>query len=424
MPTVTRKQLLTWGLPVLILFVAWGISRFMASTPQNVVPAVAEGEVRIAGDTATVSVFTLQRATHAPELTLYGQVRAARSVELTAPYSATLAELFVIEGERVSTDQLLARLDTRDLERQRAQQETRLRDITARLSLQRTEHTANEVALAIEQELLTIAERAAERTRNLQARNLAAESDVEAAERNLQQQRLSVSNRRLAVNRFADQQSQLQAQQREAELAVQQLDDQLADAEIRAPFAGQVAELNIEPARRVSAQNPIMTVVSNGEARVEAMLPTHQLGLVEEGVRGQLGMGDRQYGVQLLGWEPITRGGSVRARFAFDASPERLVVNQFHRLALELPEQADVFAIPATYLYENRFVYRVADERLERVSVDVVGYRQSLNGSSAPSELTWALVRSAELQNGDAVLASRLPDAAPGLAVIVRGEVL
>ncbi|WLD59397.1 HlyD family efflux transporter periplasmic adaptor subunit [Salinispirillum sp. LH 10-3-1] len=423
MPAVTRKQLLTWGLPVLILFFAWGISRFMASTPQNVAPAVAEGEVRVAGDTATVSVFTLQRATLSPELTLYGQVKAARSVQLTAPYSATLAELLVTEGERVSANQLLARLDTRDLERQRAQQETRLRDITARLSLQRTEHSANEEALAIEQELLVIAQRAAERTRNLQARNLAAESDVEAAERNLQQQRLSVSSRRLAVNRFADQQSQLQAQQREAELALQQLDDQLADAEIRAPFAGQVAELNIEAASRVTAQNPVMTVVSNGEARVEALLPTHQLASIEEGIRGQLAMGDRQYDVQLLGWEPITRGGSVRARFAFDASPERLVVNQFHRLALELAPQAEVFAVPAPYLYENRFVYRVVDERLERVTVDVVGYRQSLNGSGAPSDLTWTLIRSADLANGDTILASRLPDAAPGLAVIVRGEV-
>ncbi|MFY0663252.1 MAG: HlyD family efflux transporter periplasmic adaptor subunit [Natronospirillum sp.] len=368
MPVITRKHLLTWGLPVLILFIAWGISRFMASTPQNVAPAV-------------------------------------------------------VEGERVSANQLLARLDTRDLARQRAQQETRLRDITARLSLQLAEHQANQEALSIEQELLAIAERAVERTRNLQSRNLAADSDLETAERNLQQQRLSVNNRRLAVTRFDDQRSQQQAQQREAELALQQLDDQLADAEIRAPFDGQIAELNVETASRVSAQNPIMTVVCNGDARVEALLPTHQLPSIDDNVRGQIHMANTVYDVQLLGWEPITRGGSVRARFAFDAAPERLVVNQFHRLALELAPQADVFAVPAPYLYESRFVYRVTDERLERVEVEVAGYRQSLNGSGAPSDITWALVRSSELQNGDSLLASRLPDAAPGLAVIVRGEV-
>lgn len=423
MPVITRKRFFTWGLPIVILVLAWGVSRYMASTPQNVVPAAVEGEVRIAGDTATVSVFTVQQASLAPELTLFGQVKASRTVSLTAPYSATLAELRVIEGQRVTADQLLARLDTRDLERQRAQQESRLVDITARLALQAAAHEANVEALEIEQELLAIAERAVERTRNLRSRNLAADSDVETAERNLQQQRLSVNNRRLAVARFNDQQNQLRAQQREAELALQQIDDQIADADIRAPFAGQVAELTVEAASRLAAQNPILTLVSNGQARVEALLPTHQLPAIGDDVQGRLTMAQRQYDVRLEGWEPITRGGSVRARFAFDVSPERLVVNQFHPLALELAPQDGVFAIPAPHLYENRFVYRVVDERLERVNVEVVGYRQRLNGSNAPSDITWALVRSNELTNGDQILASRLPDAAPGLAVIVRGEV-
>ena len=48
MPVITRKHLLTWGLPVLILLVAWGISRLMASTPQNVASSEVEGEAWIA----------------------------------------------------------------------------------------------------------------------------------------------------------------------------------------------------------------------------------------------------------------------------------------------------------------------------------------------------------------------------------------
>lgn len=64
-------------------------------------------------------------------------------------------------------------------------------------------------------------------------------------------------------------------------------------------------------------------------------------------------------------------------------------------------------------MYENRHVYRVVDERLERVNVDVVGYR----GRNEQAE---ALVRSEDLNPGDRLLLTRLANAVNGLPVLVR----
>lgn len=415
MSFITRKHLITWLLPVFIIVIGYSVVRYLGSTAQRPTPEVTSGEVRIAGDTATVSVFRATQATETPELVLFGQMTAQRSVTITAPFSALVTEMPVEAGDLVVAGQLLARLDIRNLERQLAQQQSRLQDLRARQSLLAAEHSANLEALEIERELLNIAERSFARTQNLRQRNVASDSDLEAAERAVQQQRMSVNSRQLAVQRFTDQQAQLLAQLTEASSQLAQLQDQIDDAEIRAPYAGQIAAVATEAAARVNAQSPMLTLLSQADVRLEASVPVAQLAFLRPGMTASTEHNGLTYGLTLTGWEPVTRGGAVTARFAFVEAPERPVMNAFYRVHVQLDPLSEVYAVPAPLVYENRFVYRVVDERLQRLDVEVVGYRQQGNQ-------TLALLRSAQLGNGDPLLASRLADAAPGLAVIVRGE--
>ena len=415
MPIITRKRLITWLLPVIIIAIGFSVVRYLGSTAQRPTPEVSTGEVRIAGDTATVSVFRVSQNTEIPELVLYGQMAANRQVTMTAPFSALITELPIEAGDQVVAGQVLARLDTRNLEHQLAQQQTRLQDLRARQSLLRAEHEANIEAVSIEEELLSIAEQTVTRTRNLRQRNVASDSDLDAAERAMQQQRMSLNTRQLAVQRYADQQAQLAAQEAEVNIALEQLQDQLDNAEIRAPFTGQIADVNTEVATRVSAQSPLFTLLSQDDVRLNVSVPTTQLTSLRPGMAASTQYDAVNYALTLTGWEPITRGGAVTARFAFDEAPEQSAIDQFFRLQLQLDPLTDVFAVPATLVYENRYVYRVQDERLQRVDVNVVGYQQR-------GETTWALLRSTALASGDPLLASRLADAATGLAVIVREE--
>ena len=79
---------------------------------------------------------------------------------------------------------------------------------------------------------------------------------------------------------------------------------------------------------------------------------------------------------------------------------------------MKLTAEENTIALPPQALYGGGHVYRVNGERIERVSVDRVGEKRDSSGN-------FVLVRTDELQPGDAIVATQLPNAVDGLKVTV-----
>ena len=84
------------------------------------------------------------------------------------------------------------------------------------------------------------------------------------------------------------------------------------------------------------------------------------------------------------------------------------------QVKVKLPTQINVAALPPLAIYGQNRIYRIIDQRLEALSIMRVGDWTSPSGE----QLT--LVRSAELQTGDQVMTTQLPNAVTGLLVETR----
>lgn len=410
------KRLLLIILPVVILGIGFLTARYMLDTRREVTPAedpsVAAGEP---GDVATVLTQTLVSGSAAPELRLYGQLKAQQQVELLAPLSGRITRLHVDNGDVVAAGETLLEIDVSNAERQLAQLRQRERELAVDERQEAREQAAAEEALAIETELVAIAERSASRVRDLQQRNLASASDLEEAERNLQSQRLSRNQQQLQVAGHEDRMERLAVRREELRLDIEQLESDIADATVTAPFNGEVIGVEVSAGNEVSAQAPLLTVVDRTSMRIESSLPVHQSGLLRRGMTAELMTDADTIALTLERWEPVSRGGSVRLQFSRQVPAGNLTADAFYPLQLRLAPVDAVYVIPASALYENRQVYVVENDRLHRQSVEVVGHR----GQRRDTEV---LIRSSDLSDGDRILLTRLANAVSGLPVIVRED--
>jgi hypothetical protein len=80
-------------------------------------------------------------------------------------------------------------------------------------------------------------------------------------------------------------------------------------------------------------------------------------------------------------------------------------------LNLSLPPESDVFAIPFQAIYGNSRIFLLREDRLAGIDVETVGqFFQADKGAQL-------LVRSAQIDDGDAIVVTHLPNAVTGLKV-------
>ena len=83
-------------------------------------------------------------------------------------------------------------------------------------------------------------------------------------------------------------------------------------------------------------------------------------------------------------------------------------------VALTLPELSEVIALPPVALYGTDRIYRVTDSRLEAVTVNHLGYRTNSNDQRE------ILIKSDQLNAGDKIITTQLPNAVSGMLVEVK----
>jgi RND family efflux transporter MFP subunit len=154
-----------------------------------------------------------------------GQFEAGQETPLAFEEGGTIAAIAVREGARVARGDLLARLDTRLLEAERA-----------RLVASRT-------ALTYRAEL---ARRTAARQAELRDRGFASDQRVDDTSLEL---------------------SQIEARIREADAGIAALDIRVAKAELRAPYAGTVGARLMDLGAIAAPGAPVLTLLEGGEAR-------------------------------------------------------------------------------------------------------------------------------------------------------------
>ena len=361
---------------------------------------------------ATVAAMTLWPDTWSAQIILFGKTFSYQQRQILSELDSEVTQLDVSAGQRVKAGQLLLKLDDEDLQRSFKQAQNQLANIEAQIRLQKLQAEADKENLNIEQKLLAIQETSVKRYESLTSQQLTSSKDYETTLMAYQNQLKAVQAQQLAVARHDDEMAQLLTQKSEQQLNIQQLQSQLLDATIEAPFDGIVATIAITLGDQVSSGQPLITVYDDNQLGLETKIPVSQIKAMNSDDNDLYAFTDlsgQQYNLQLTDLDSLASGGAVSAKFRF-VSPVNVALGEYQTMTVVMPPQSNVFAVPASSLYENKLVYKIEQLQLVDAQVKVTG-QTVIDGN------TWYIFDSKNVKAGDQILVTRLPNAGRGLKV-------
>jgi len=269
-------------------------------------------------DIVVLAPQTLERS-----LPLTGTLTPLNEATVKAKVAGELVEVAVREGERVQRGQVLARIDTTELE--------------ARAAAKRAD-----VEAARAQRVLAEKNRATQQT--LLGKNFISQSAFDSTQ----------SAYEVAVARL---------RAAEADLAVAQ--KALGDAVLTAPISGIVSQRLAQPGERVAVDARILAVVDLSRLQLEAAVPASEIGRVKVGQPVAFrvdGFGAREFAGHIERINPSTIAGSRSINvYAVIENPDgTLRGGLFAQGGLTLERVEGALVIPAAALREElgqRFVY-------------------------------------------------------------------
>jgi len=194
----------------------------------------------------------------------------------------------------------------------------------------------------------------------------------------------------------------------------------LDDAVIRAPFSGTVSKRLVQPGGKVSSDSEIVSLVDLRQMLLEAAVPAAEIPSVHIGQTAHFkvgGFGEREFTGEVQRINPVTTDGSrsIVIYIAVANADRALKGGMFAQGQLTLEATQPVLSVPRSAIREDAgvtSVYTLADGK--------IGRREVKLGNSVPDS-PFVEVRSG-LSAGERVIVTDIGDNKAGVSAFVRGE--
>ena len=360
---------------------------FLGLAAQTLREAVAARNAPDApSDSARERVFSANMMTAVagpvtPVMTVYGEVRARRTLELRSPRGGTvtaLAEGFE-DGASVTEGQLLMRLDPADATAALAIAKTDLgqaraeaREAAAALILARDDLAAAEAQTALRAQALA-------RQEDIRARGAGSDAAVETAALTLSGAAQAVLSRRSVLAQAEARVDQAATALDRLAITISEAERALRETELFASFDGILSAVSVVPGRIVGASEKVADLIDPTSLEVSVRLSTAQYRrLVDDagGLRAvPVAVTLDVAGTAITASGRLTRaaaavgeGQSGRQVFAALDAAGGFRPGDFVTLEIAEPPLADAFVLPATALGSDGAVLVLgAEDRLEAI---------------------------------------------------------
>jgi multidrug efflux pump subunit AcrA (membrane-fusion protein) len=411
------KKFLPYLIPVLIIVLAIGFVKMLIKTrPESPQVSIEEHVWRVKN-----TIVSKQKL--APMITLYGRVETSGLFNAAAPAASQVAKVVIKEGQFVEQGKLMISLDEKDFLPLVQQAQGKVDELNALIKSEELRDEVNKLSLVNERKLLKLSEKALVRAEKIKRKNLASVSETEQAMQQVEKQRLSYNAMQFSVREHEARIEQLKARLLQAQADLEKNKLALERSQIYAPFSGVVARVNVAQGDRVNTNEKLMSFYAEDQLEIRANLPVNLLKEIQQNLAE---------GVPLTGmvkhagqWVPVTlerlsgeaTASGMDAIFSVSREYSGLRIGAIAVVHLQRAAQEDLIKVPYQSLYGTDRLYRIVDGRLQSVKVESVGEYWSQDDGEP--EL---LVRSAELNAGDHILSTHLPNAINGLKVAIVNQ--
>lgn len=198
----------------------------------------------------------------------------ARQIDIIARYPGRLLEISVQEGDAVAAGEIIARLDTRELE-------AALRGAEARIQRARQQRAVSEASIAQQGSTLRLATLEFDRAEAMHHRGF-------ASEQFLDQRRASQQSAAAGLRAAQSARSAADADIAAAEAEADRINEQIREATLVAPRPGRVLYRLAEPGELINAGGPIATLLDTSDIYMTVFLPTRDAGALAIGAPARI----------------------------------------------------------------------------------------------------------------------------------------
>lgn len=297
-----------------------------------------------------------------------GYVTARREATVSSKVTGKVIEVFVEEGMKVETGQVLARIDASNVQ--------------ASLRLAEAQLAAARSALNETQVRLQEADRELRRVTQLASEKIATSADLDRADASLKSLQA----------RLEQQTAQVTVSEREVALWQQQLDD----TTVRAPFAGVVTAKNAQPGEMISPMSAggsftrtgICTIVDMNSLEIEVDVNESYINRVQSGQSVQATLDsypDWKIPSKVIAIIPTAdrQKATVRVRVGFEKLDPRILPHMGVKVAFQGAPGTEgqatrTISIPKTAVIQKEgrdYIWLVQGGRVERRAVTVAATR-------------------------------------------------
>ncbi len=322
-----------------------------------------------------VNVVTLEPQAITPELTVFGELRSRRTLDLRSATGGTVLDASdaLVEGGTVTAGQMLLRIDPAEaqaaLDRLAADlqdAEAELRDAERALILANDELTAARAQAGLQDQAVT-------RARDLETRGVGTTAAVETAELAASAAQATVLTRRQSVATAEARIDQANTRLARARIDLTEAERDVADTEVFAAFDGALAEVTISPGGRVTANERFAQLVDPTQLEVAFRVSTSQYARLLDGngtlINAPVRVALDVSGIDLQASGQITReGASVgagqtgRQLFASLEAAPGFRPGDFVTVSIDEPGLENVALVPATAVAADETVLVLGDE--------------------------------------------------------------
>lgn len=334
----------------------------------------------------SVNVLTLAPQTIVPELTVFGELRSQRMLDLRSATGGIVrdASAALVEGGAVTAGQFLLRIDPVEAQEALARIRVDVQDAQAELRDAERALVLGQDELAAARAQAALRDQALARAVDLQARGVGTTAAVEDAELAASSAAAAVLTRRQSIASAEARIDQATTRLARVQIDLTEAERNLAETEISAAFDGTLSDVTISPGGRVTANELFARLVDPTALEVAFRVSTSQYARLLDAA-GNLSdapvtVALDASGVNLTALGRTTReGASVgtgqtgRQLFAQIDSAPGFRPGDFVTVRIAEPALNNVALLPATAVGSDQMILTVdEDDRLQPVPVDVL----------------------------------------------------
>lgn len=319
---------------------------------------------------------TVQRGSLSRDVSVQGRVVAAISPTFYALADGTVS-LHVKAGDQIEKGQLLAKIDSPTLNNQLAQEESVLATLQLEIGRQKIDTKARVLVLNQQLELAKVdheaAEREMQRAQLSEKDNLISKVEYEQVEVALKKAVLTAAhalqNQELEKERLEYELRTRQTQLQRQQLIVADLQRQLEELEINAPFDGIIGNVAVQEQQAVTRNTPLLMAVDMSAFEVEAQIPENYADEMGIGLTVQVNIDGENSQAILAAISPEVINGQVTGRIRFAQTPSGLRQNQRISARIFIESKSNVLKVRRGAFMESgggRIAWVVSENQASR----------------------------------------------------------